>query len=87
MREIPDYFWLWTEIEWETGARVLKPGVPDDVLQKLLEDERQQFELTARRCIINLDLDTGEIISTDEAVTRYKQFESSKKQHNKPAQQ
>ena len=85
MREIPDYFWEWTEIEWETGARVLKPGAPEDVHAKLLEYERQGFSLTYRRCIINFDLESGQIIPTDEAIIRYRQFENEKKNSTKTA--
>ncbi|MBR1592962.1 MAG: hypothetical protein IJ666_08120 [Ruminococcus sp.] len=56
MREIPDYFWEWTEIDFKTGKRLVKSNVPHDVLQKLIEDEKKEFELTARRCIINVNI-------------------------------
>ncbi len=73
MRDIPDYFWEWTEIDFEhnTGERLVKPDVPPDILKKLIEDEKSEYELTARRTIINIDLATGQIIPIDEAVKRY----------------
>ena len=57
MREIPDYYWEWTEIDWNTGKRLMKPDTPKDIRQKLIEDEKMEFELTARRCIINIDIE------------------------------
>lgn len=57
MREVPDYFWEWTEIDFKTGKRLVKPNVPPDILQKLIEDEREEFKLTARRCIVNINID------------------------------
>lgn len=35
MREIPDYFYEWTEIDWNTGGRLMKPDTPEDIRQKL----------------------------------------------------
>ena len=57
MQEVPDYFWEWTEMDWNTGKRLMKPDTPEDIRQKLIEDEKMEFELTARRCIINIDIE------------------------------
>lgn len=80
MRDVPDYFWEWTELDFEynTGMRLLKPDTPPDILKQIAEDERQHFNATARRCVINLNLETGELIPVDEAVERYRQFEAEK---------
>ena len=76
MRDIPDYFWKWTEIDFEhnTGERLVKSDVPPDILNKLIDDEISEYELTARRTIINIDLNKRQIIPVAEAVKRY--FES-----------
>ena len=58
MRDVPDYFWEWTELDLPgTGKRLMKPDTPEDIRQKLIEDEKMEFELTARRCIINIDIE------------------------------
>ncbi len=78
MRDIPDYYWEWTEYDDNTGMRLVKSNVPINILKKLVADERYEFEMTWRRNLINIDLDTGEIISTEEAVRLYNEFEKQK---------
>ena len=56
MREVPDYFWQWTEMDWNTGKRIVKPDTPPDILKKLIDDERSEFEITGRRCITNINI-------------------------------
>lgn len=56
MRNIPDYFWKWTEIDWNTGKRLVKSDTPPEILKKLIDDERSEYKLTGRRCIINVDI-------------------------------
>ncbi|MCM1315667.1 MAG: hypothetical protein NC205_01490 [Prevotella sp.] len=57
MIERPDYFYEWTEVDWNIGKRLMKPDTPEDIRQKLIEDEKMEFELTARRGIINIDIE------------------------------
>lgn len=57
MRDIPDYFWEWTELDLKTGGRLMKPDTPEDIRQKLIEEEKRFFKSTARRCIDNIDID------------------------------
>ncbi len=80
MRDIPDYFWEWTELDFDhhTGKRLVKANVPPEILKKLIKDESDEFNLTWRRCIINVDLETGKIIPVEEAVKRYNEFEKEK---------
>jgi len=56
MRDVPDYFWKWTDIDWETGNRIVKSDAPADIVAKLTEYERSEYELTGRRCITNLEI-------------------------------
>lgn len=83
MRDIPDYFWEWTELDYNTGKRLVKPDAPPDILKKLVDDERDEFSNTWRRCIINVDLETGRILPTEDAVRLYKEFESQKRKQAK----
>lgn len=57
MQEVPDYFWEWTEMDWNTGKRLMKSDTPEDIRQKLIEEEKRFFKSTARRCIINIDIE------------------------------
>lgn len=57
MREVPDYFWKWTEIAVKTGKRLVKPNTPKDILERLTKDEKDEYEKTGRRVIINIDVD------------------------------
>ena len=57
MREIPDYFWKWTVIDTKTGNRLVKPDTPKDILDRLIQDERDEYKKTGRRVIINIDID------------------------------
>ena len=57
MREVPDYFLKWTTIDEKTGKRLVKSNVPDDILRKLIDDEKDEYRRTGRRCIINVSID------------------------------
>lgn len=58
MTERPDYFYEWTELDLPgTGKRLMKPDTPEEIKQKLIEEEKRFFKSTARRCIINIDID------------------------------
>ncbi len=78
MRDTPVYFTEWTEDEYETGMRVVKPDVPADILKKLIEDERYLFEITGRIGLINVDLETGKLIPVEEGVKHYYEYEKAK---------
>lgn len=80
MRDIPDYFWEWTELDfkYKTGMRLVKSNVPYDILKKLVDEEKRNFDNTGRKTIINVDLETEEIIPTEEAVEKYHKFEKEK---------
>ncbi|MCM1507082.1 MAG: hypothetical protein NC177_08115 [Ruminococcus flavefaciens] len=55
MRELSDDFWEWTDIK--NGKRIIKDDAPEDVRRKLTEEEKEFFRKTARRCIINVDIE------------------------------
>lgn len=58
MIERPDYFYEWTVLDLPgTGKRLIKPDTPKDIRKKLIAEEKREFESTARRCIINIDID------------------------------
>ena len=58
MQDIPDYFYEWTKLDLPgTGKRLMKPDTPEDIRQKLIEYEKREFKSTARRCIINIDIE------------------------------
>ncbi|MCM1314987.1 MAG: hypothetical protein NC040_09545 [Muribaculaceae bacterium] len=57
MREIPDYLWEWTEIDFNTGNRLMKNDTPEDIRRKIIEDEKDFFRKTGRRCIDNIDIE------------------------------
>ena len=78
MRDIPDYYWKWTEDEYETGMRVVKPDVPHNILTKLIDDERYLFEITGRIGLINVDLETGQLIPVEEGAKHYYEYEKAK---------
>ena len=56
MREVPDYFWEWTEIDAKTGKRLVKSNTPKEILEHLAKDEKDEYEKTGRRVIINIDI-------------------------------
>ena len=57
MREVPEYFWKWTEIDPSTGYRLVKKNVPEDVLIQLIKDEKDEYNKTGRRCITNISIE------------------------------
>ena len=76
MREIPDYYWEWTDYDntYRTYIRYIKPDVPADILQKLIDDEIKNFNATARIEIINIDRETRQLIPIEEGVKRFKEY-------------
>ena len=45
MREIPNYFWEWAELDFEyhTAMRLVKPNVPSKILKNLLQMKDMNF--------------------------------------------
>lgn len=67
MREIPDYFYEWIELDLPgTGKRLMKPDTPEDIRQRLIAEEKRFFKSTARRCIINIDIEENDNEEWDE---------------------
>lgn len=56
MQEIPDILLKWSEINWETGKRVIKDNAPNDVKMQAVEYERKYYSSTARRTFENIEL-------------------------------
>lgn len=56
MMKTPDEILRWTELDFATGKRILKDNVPLDVKKKAIEFERNFYHMTARRRIINIDI-------------------------------
>ena len=75
MREIPDYYWEWTDYDntYRTYIRYIKPDVPADILQKLIDDEIKEFNITSRMSLVNIDHETGQLIPIEEGVKLFKE--------------
>lgn len=56
MQEMPDILLRWSNIDWETGGRVLNTDTPDDVKEIAFEFEREFFKKTGRRVFTNIDI-------------------------------
>ena len=57
MREIPDYFYEWTELDLPgTGKRLMKPDTLEDIRQKLIAEEKRFFKSTHGVVLLTLTL-------------------------------
>ena len=81
MKDVNDYFFEWTVVDFNhhTGGRFVKSNVPLNILKKLADDEKNEFELTSRRTIINIDINTGKIIPVEEAVKEFFELKNNSK--------
>ena len=56
MMPMPHDIEKWSEIRKGTGRRFLKDNAPEAIRKKAVEWERKFFEATARRRLVNVDL-------------------------------
>lgn len=56
MQETPRDILQWTVIERPTGKRLLRADAPDEIREKAVKFEREFFQKTARRRIVNVDI-------------------------------
>lgn len=57
MQETPDEIFEWTELIFPEGKRILKENAPEEIRKKAVKFEKNFYEKTARRRIINIDID------------------------------
>lgn len=60
MQETPRDVLQWTVIERPTGKRLLREDAPEDIRRKAVEFEREFFQKTARRRIVNINIEPAQ---------------------------
>ena len=59
MQEMPDRIAEWTELKFPEGKRYLKKDAPKAVRQEAVEWEKEFYNKTGRRRIVNIDIETA----------------------------
>lgn len=60
MQETPKDILQWTVTERPTGKRLLRDDAPEEIRQKAVEFEREFFKKTARRRIVNVNIEPAQ---------------------------
>lgn len=58
MQEMPIKIAKWTELRFPEGKRFLKDDAPKEIQQEAAEWEKDFYQKTARRRIVNIDIET-----------------------------
>lgn len=56
MQEIPSEIMEWTYFDVKTGHRKLKDNTPESIKERATEHERDFYQKTSRRRIINIEI-------------------------------
>ncbi|MBQ6251197.1 hypothetical protein, partial [Ruminococcus sp.] len=59
MQEMPDRNAEWTELKFPEGKSYLKKDAPKAVRQEAVEWEKEFYNKTGRRRIVNIDIETA----------------------------